>query len=164
MLSKRHRKMNVCVQELVQSLQGAFDSSRCVHVVSALCRIRERCCGINFAASSFPFCAGTWEEEEESVFVFFGGVEGGGVVAVWWESLWWISDSCSPQTSYKINLFFFFLLPYHPFITSLSSLGFPGKNIAWSLLFTWLHVWNCNFNVSFSKPFVHEIIPWMAAL
>lgn len=57
----------------MQSLQGAFDSSRCVHMESALCRIRERCCGINVAASSFPFCAGTWEEEEGSVFVFFWG-------------------------------------------------------------------------------------------
>lgn len=60
------------IQELVQSLQGAFDSSRCVCVVSALCRITERRGGIN-AAAPFPFCAGTWEEEEGSVFVFFWG-------------------------------------------------------------------------------------------
>lgn len=40
-LSKRPRKTTVFIQELVQSLQGAFDSSRCVHVISAECR-KER--------------------------------------------------------------------------------------------------------------------------
>lgn len=37
-LPKRPRKTTVFIQELVQSLQRAFDSSRCVHVVSADCR------------------------------------------------------------------------------------------------------------------------------
>lgn len=50
------------IQELVQSLQGAFDSSRCVHVVSADCR-KERWCGINAPAAPFPFYAGTWGKE-----------------------------------------------------------------------------------------------------
>lgn len=61
------------VQELVENFQRGFDSSRSVCVVSALCRMRERCCGINAAAAPFPVCAGTWEEEEGSVFIILWG-------------------------------------------------------------------------------------------
>lgn len=166
MLSKRPRKTTVLIQEVVQSLQGAFNSSRCVCVVSALCRIREmlwgKCC-----CCSLPDLCWDLGRRGQCLCVLLG-VEGEGVFARWWEILWWtsdsswwISDSCSPWSSFKnkTNIFF----SYCPFITSLSSLGFPGKNIAWSFLFTWL-IYGTVILSLFSKPFVHKIIPWMAAL
>lgn len=144
MLSKRPRKTTLFIQELVQNLQGAFDSSRCVRVVSALCRIRERCCGINVAAAApFLFCAGTWERRGGKCIFILLGVEGGGVVAVWWGSVmnfrFFMMNFRFLFTSnffQKQNKSLFFFFSYCLFITSLSSLDFPGKNTAWSLLFT----------------------------
>lgn len=151
------------IQELIQSLQGAFDSSRCVHVVSADCR-KKRWCGINVTPAPFPFCAGTWDKENESVLVFFWG----------WKEKEWLQYGRKVYDEYQI-LYHKFQIPVHIrllfkiffFLTvliSLSSLGFPGKKVVWSLLFTWLHVWNCNFNVFFpnhlyTKSF-HEWLPY----
>lgn len=98
------------IQELVQSLQGAFDSSRCVLTLPALRRRIERCCGINGAAP-FLFCAGAWEEEEGTVFVFFWGCEE--------EWLWYggkVYDEFQIPVHLKLLLkikYFFFLLSFY---------------------------------------------------
>lgn len=129
MASRRPR--NTVYLGKVQSLQGAFESSRCVCAVPALGRVTERCCGIKAAAAPVLFCAalcGTWEGEEE---VCSFGVGGGGVV--WWGSLSFRFLFTSNLKNNKTNNPF---ISNFLFIKSLSSLGFPGKNIAWSLLFT----------------------------
>lgn len=163
MLSKRPRKTAVLIQELVQSLQETFDSSRCVCVISALCRTREmlwgKCC-----CCSLP---GLGRRGGQCLCVLLG-VKGGRVVVRWGESLWcisdsswWISDSCSPRSSFKNkrNIFFFLtVLLLH----LLAALAFQGKTLRGHFCLPASHVWNCNFvsfpNHLYTKSF-HEWLP-----
>lgn len=158
MASRRPRKS--VYSGKIQSLQGAFESSRCECAVPALGRITEmlwnKCC----CCSRPVLCCFTWDLAGRggSVFCWGGRRRSCGVVGKF-EFQIPVHLKFKKQKQNKKQRQNKTFISDFLFIKSLSSLGFPGKNTAWSLLFTGLLVWNCNFNVSFFKPFVHKIIP-----